>query len=157
LIKRFGGMTCAIQEHMKIKNAGVLLLAAGGMILLAGCVVRPDGRVAFEPVVVAAPPPVVVDAPPVVVDTPPAVVETDVVPDDYVWDGYEYVGVVGDSYFYLGPGNVWLVCDPVRLGRFHGWERGHADWRVHAIRNERFRADAHGHVHARVEHRGDHH
>ena len=131
---------------MKIKNAGVLLLAAGGMILFTGCVVRPDGRVAFEPVVVSAPAPVVVE------DAPSA----DVVPDDYTWDGYEYVGVVGDSYFYLGPGNVWLACDPVRLGRFHGWEHGHPGWRAHAIRHERFRADAHGHVHARGERRGDH-
>jgi hypothetical protein len=65
------------------------------------------------------------------------------VPDSYAWDGYEYVGLVGDQYFYLGPGDVWLVCDPFRLDRFHGWERGHPDWRAHAIRNDRFRKDAH--------------
>ena len=51
------------------------------------------------------------------------------VPDSYAWDGYEYVGLVGDQYYYLGPGNVWLFCEPFRLERFHGWERGHADWR----------------------------
>ena len=71
------------------------------------------------------------------------------VPDGYVWDGVEYVGVVGDQYFYLGPGNVWLVCDPFRLERFHGWERDHRDWRNHAIRNDRFRADRNGHVQPR--------
>jgi hypothetical protein len=68
------------------------------------------------------------------------------VPDTYAWDGDEFVGVVGDQYFYLGPGDVWLVCEPFRLERFHGWERGHADWREHAIRNDRFRKDARGHV-----------
>jgi hypothetical protein len=68
------------------------------------------------------------------------------VPDNYVWDGVEFVGVVGGAYFYLGPGNVWLACGPDRLERFHGWERYHADWRDHAIRNDRFRTDAHGHV-----------
>ncbi len=68
------------------------------------------------------------------------------VPDSYVWDGVEFVGVVGGAYFYLGPGDVWLACDSVRLERFHGWERYHSDWRERAIRNDRFRRDAHGHV-----------
>jgi hypothetical protein len=67
------------------------------------------------------------------------------VPETYVWDGVEYVGVVGDQYFYLGPGDVWLVCEPFRMERFHGWERDHRDWREHAIRNDRFRRDARGH------------
>jgi hypothetical protein len=67
---------------------------------------------------------------------PPQVVVTVGMPESYVWDGVEYVGVVGDQYMYLGPGNVWLVCDPVRLGRFHGWEGGHPDWRRSAVRNE---------------------
>jgi hypothetical protein len=31
-----------------------------------------------------------------------------------------------------------------RGARFHRWERGHADWRLQAIRNYRFRHDAHG-------------
>jgi hypothetical protein len=112
---------------------------------VSGCVVRPDGRVAFEPVVVEAPAPVVV--------APAPVMDVSVgVPDDYVWDGYEYVGVVGDQYYYLGPGNVWLVADPFRLDRFHGWEHGHPDWRGHAIRNDRYRADRSGHVHPRNDH-----
>jgi hypothetical protein len=119
-----------------------LSLATGGLILASGCVVEPNGRVVFAPPVVVAPAPVVVaPAPP-----PPEVV---MVPDSYAWDGYEYVGFVGDQYCYLGPGNVWLVCEPFRLERFHGWERGHPDWREHAIRNDRFRTDRHGHVQPR--------
>jgi hypothetical protein len=82
----------------------------------------------------------------------PVVVET--VPDSYVWDGTEYVGVIGGQYMYLGPGEVWLVCEPFRLERFHGWERVHPDWRREAIRNERFRKDRYGHVQPRNEQRG---
>jgi hypothetical protein len=86
--------------------------------------------------------------PAIVVQTPPPAVTVEVgVPDYYVWDGYEYVGVVGGQYFYLGPGNVWIACDPVRLARFHGWERSHVNWRVHATANVRYRTDAHGHDH----------
>ena len=124
-------------------------MAAGGLFLVAGCVVQPDGRVAFEPIVVAPQPAVVYAAPPppVYVAPPPAVVVG--VPDSYVWDGDEYVGLVGDQYYYLGPGNVWIVAEPWRIDRFHGWERGHPDWRGHATRNDRYRADAHGHVQPR--------
>lgn len=90
---------------------------------------------------IGAPPPVVVaPAPP-----PPAVTVDIGVPDSYVWDGYEYVGVVGTQYFYLGVGNVWLPFDSVRMARWHDWERVHADWRAHAIRNEIYRHDARGH------------
>jgi hypothetical protein len=74
-------------------------------------------------------------APPVVDVAPPSAVVTVGVPDAYVWDGVEFVGMVGGTYMYLGPGGNWLVCDPVILGRFHGWERGHPDWRRTAIRN----------------------
>jgi len=123
----------------------ILPLAAGGLVLTAGCVVEPNGRLAFQPfvVAVAAPVPVVYAAPPTV-DVGPLMV-----PDDYTWDGYEYVGLVGDQYYYLGPGNVWLFCDPFRLDRFHGWERGHGNWRIHAIRNDRYRSDRYGHVQPR--------
>jgi hypothetical protein len=119
-----------------------LSFASIGAVLTSGCVVRTDGRgvfVATAPVVVAPPP------------GPPVVAE---VPDDYVWDGYEYVGIVGGQYYYLGPGNVWLVCEPFRLERFRGWERYHADWRAHAVRNEHFRTDHYGHVQPRREGRG---
>ncbi|HEY2084396.1 MAG TPA: hypothetical protein VGI88_16565, partial [Verrucomicrobiae bacterium] len=86
---------------------------------------------------------------PVVVAPAPPPPEPVYVPDSYVWDGYEYVGVVGDQYFYLGPGNVWIVCEPFRLERFHGWERYHRDWHEHAIRNDRFRSDRYGHYQPR--------
>src|SRR3984885_14099734 len=154
---------------MKIKclHVCILLITAGGLVLVSGCVVRP-GRVVFRPPIIAVPPPPpVVFAPPppvgvppppppvVIAPPPPPVViappppEPVLVPDDYVWDGYEYVGLVGDQYYYLGPGNVWLVCEPFRLERFHGWESGHPDWRVHTIRNDRFRTDRNGHVQPR--------
>lgn len=137
-------------ERLMKKNyfrAGMLILGLGGLALVSGCVVEP-GRLVFQPPVVAVAPPVVV-APP-----PPEVV---MVPDGYVWDGYEYVGLVGDQYFYLGPGSVWLACEPWRLERFHGWERVHPDWRGRVIINERFRRDAHGHEYPRHGDRHDDH
>jgi hypothetical protein len=118
---------------MKLKNKIVLALGISGiaaMSLLSGCVVRPYGGVAVE--------------------APSAEVTVEAtVPDDYVWDGYEYVGVVGDQYYYLGPGNVWIVCDPVRLARFHDYVRVHPDWHGHAIRNDKYRNDSHGHYQPR--------
>ena len=73
---------------------------------------------------------------PAPVYVPPPQAEVTVgMPDSYVWDGVEFVGLMGPDYMYLGPGGVWLVCDPVRLGRFHGWEGGHPDWRRTAVRN----------------------
>jgi hypothetical protein len=124
-----------------------LSMAAGGLALVSGCVVEPNGRVAFQPFVVVAPQPVVYAAP------PPVEVAPVMVPDSYAWDGYEYVGLVGDQYYYLGPGNVWVFCEPFRLERFHGWERGHADWRNHAIRNDHYRTDRNGHVQPRHDER----
>jgi hypothetical protein len=76
-----------------------------------------------------------VGPPAVYAPPPPAVGVTIGVPDSYVWDGVEFVGVVGGQYMYLGPGGNWLVCDRFRLDRFRGWERGHPDWRRTAIRN----------------------
>jgi hypothetical protein len=99
-----------------------------------------------RPVIVVSPPAVTVQVPvpAVTVQVPALAVTVQTVPDSYVWDGTEYVGVVGSQFFYLGPGNVWLTLDGPRLARFHGWEHSHADWRTHAIRNDRFRKDAHG-------------
>jgi hypothetical protein len=87
--------------------------------LLSGC------QISVAPVAVTPAP--VVEAEPVVVNVPPA----------YVWDGVEYVGDYNGQFMYFSAGGVWVVCDPVVLGRFHGWERYHSDWRAHAIRNER--------------------
>lgn len=70
-----------------------------------------------------------------------------VVPDYYCWDGYEYVGWVGDRYYYLGPGQVWMTCDPVRVRRFEAWASVHPQWRAQATVNVRFHADAAEHSH----------
>jgi hypothetical protein len=117
--------------------------------MVAGCTVTVSPPVAVVPapaVVDVAPPPVVEDSPaPAVVVAPPAPVVA--VPDSYVWDGVEFVGFVGPRFFYLGPGHVWLGCDPARLNRFHHWESYHPDWRQHTIRNVSYRRDAHGNFH----------
>jgi hypothetical protein len=86
----------------------------------------------------------------------PGVTVTVGLPDSYVWDGTEYVGLIGDQYYYLGPGDVWLAMPSDRLTRFRVWEHDHHDWRDHAIRNELYRRDAHGHEHP-WSHEGDHH
>ena len=103
------------RRNMKMKNGKIVCLFGLVSVLAAGC------TVSFVPARVYVP--------------PPQVVVTVGMPDSYIWDGVEYVGVVGDQYMYLGPEGVWLVCDPVRLGRFHGWEGGHPDWRRTALRN----------------------
>jgi hypothetical protein len=97
-----------------------------------------------------------IDVPAPVVVVPAPAVTVQAVPDSYVWDGTEYVGVVGSQYYYLGPGNVWLTLDGPRVARFHEWERGHADWRSHATRNERFRHDNHDRRDTHESHGGDH-
>lgn len=102
----------------------VLPLLAGGLMLTSGCVVE------------GPPPAVGVEA--------SADVDVAVVPDNYVWDGYENVGFVGDQPYYLGPGNVWVVCDPVRVERFNGWVNVHPDWRDHVTVNVNYRNDARG-------------
>src|SRR5580704_8962581 len=113
-----GGIASYIRGHKKPNRTmntnclRVCFLSIVGGGLVSGCVVEPNGEVAFQPFVVVAPAPVVVVSAPV---------SPVMVPDSYAWDGYEYVGLVGDQYFYLGSGNVWLVCDPFRLDRFHGW------------------------------------
>jgi hypothetical protein len=109
---------------MEIKNSRVVCLSAFIAALATGC------AVSVAPPAVYVPPPEAV----VTVGGPEAVVTVGV-PDAYVWDGIEFVGVVGGSYMYLGPGETWVVCDSVRLERFHGWERGHPDWRRTAVRN----------------------
>src|ERR1700722_4135171 len=101
-------------------NIKYLLVMAGTGVVLA-CVAGPT-------IIITAPAPPV---PTVVVTTPvpaPPAVTVDVVPDTYAWDGTEYVGVVGTQYYYLDPGNVWMVMDADRLNRFHGWEGAHRDW-----------------------------
>ena len=86
-----------------------------------------------------------INVPVPVVTVPAPVVTVQTVPDSYVWDGTEYVGMIGSQYYYLGPGNVWLALDGPRVARFHDWERGNPDWRAHAIHNTHYRHDAKGH------------
>ena len=88
----------------------------------------------------APPPPVAVQAGPplAVAPAPPPPVNVVYAPDYYVWDGYEYVGVSGGQYVYW-TGGTWIVCDPVILGRFYGWERYHPEWRRSAVRYHRER------------------
>ena len=106
------------------------LIAAA--LLASGCVVgvRPYGAtVALQPV----------QLPPIVEVTPGLTPMVEAyVPNSYVWDGYEYVGLCGGQYMYYNAG-AWLVCDPVMLGRFHGWERYHPMWRRDAIAYHRGR------------------
>jgi hypothetical protein len=87
-------------------------------------------------VVVGVPAPQVVVAPSVTVET--------TAPDGYVWDGEEYVGMVGTDYYYLGPDHYWRPFDSVREAHFNRWEAGHGDWREHMIHNEVYRNDIHG-------------
>jgi hypothetical protein len=114
------------RRNMKMKNSRIVSLFAVTAAVATGC------TLSF--------------APPTVYVPPPEAVVTVGVPDSYVWDGVEFVGVVGGQYMYLGPGGAWLVCEPFRLERFHGWERGHPDWHRTAIhnsgRNARGRAPA---------------
>jgi hypothetical protein len=124
---------------MEFKNCKILCLSAVVAALATGCAVSWS-------------PPVVAVSPPVVAISPPEAVVTVGVPESYVWDGVEYVGFVGGQYMYLGPGGGWLVCDAGRLDRFHGWERGHPDWRRTATRNTG--RDARGRGPARKEGKG---
>ena len=104
------------------------------MVFVSGCIVVPDRYVE-------------VSRPPVIVEEPV------MVPSSYVIVDGEYYGWVGDRYFYLGAGGVWLVCDSKRVEHFRRWERIHRDWREHAIQNDHFRRDAMGHEHPRQDDR----
>lgn len=121
---------------MKTSMKYVIPLAIAGIAVAAVCLARPGIILTPPTVVVSAPPPVAVSPEPVVV-----------VPDSYVWDGYEYVGVVDGQYYYLGPGNVWIVMDPMRLHRFDIWAGHHPDWRARATHNVRYRSGSAYHPH----------
>jgi hypothetical protein len=98
-------------------------LTAIMVALVSGC----DVSVRTPGVVVAAPAPVVEVAPPA-----------------YVWDGVEFVGEYNGGFVYMNPAGVWVACDPIMLERFHGWERGHPDWRRSAVPYDRaHRPDPH--------------
>lgn len=126
---------------MKINYKHILLLTTAGVV----CGMTLPG-IAGPNIYIAppAPPTVIITAP----APPPAVVVT-VVPDYYIWDGDEYVGVVGDQYYYLGPGDVWVVCDPVRFHRFQVYVHDHPDWHSHMTHNEKYRNQDRDHDHDR--------
>jgi hypothetical protein len=144
---------------------GFIGLAAFTFITSSDLLAQP---VAPPPPTVPAPAPVVPPSAPAVVVQPPVAVQPSVVipapgisvnigvPETYTWDGYEYVGVIGSQYYYLGPGNVWTILPADRLTRFRVWEKEHHDWRDHAIQNQLYRRDALGHDHPRNDHDGDH-
>lgn len=115
---------------MKTKNKIVILTGISSLVTL-NLMAGPGVGVTVQ---IPAPAP-----PPRVYIPPPAVTVEPAVPDYYVWNGDEYVGVVNGQYYYLGPGNVWIIMDTPRLRRFHDWERHHSDWREHEIRNEHYR------------------
>ncbi len=98
---------------MKTKYLEVCVLLTA-TTFLCGYVIESSGQISYQPPVVALQPELVV-----VAETP--------VPQSYAWDGAENIGIVGGQYYYLGLGNVWIVCEPYRLERFHGWERHHPD------------------------------
>lgn len=134
-----GGTLQALIKDMKTTNK---IIIAIGIASLAAVPLMAGPPVTIRIGTPLPPPPVIVVPAP-----PPAVMVNVGVPDNYVWDGYEFVGVVGDQYYYLGPGNVWLALDAPRLMRWHHWEKAHADWRAHATVNVKYRLDAKGHEH----------
>ncbi len=158
LMKTVGAMSLITGSVLGASGGGWLqpvTVFGPRVVVAAPQVVLAPPRIVFPaPMVVVAPAPVV-EAPAPVVETPAPVVEVVapapavevvapvMIPETYVWDGIEYVGFVGGQYMYLGPGDVWMVCDPVRLERFHGWARYHPDWAHHAIRNEHYRTAHH--------------
>lgn len=128
---------------MKTTNLRIVLsltVAAFAFGLASTAMAGPTIVISPPSVVISPPPPPVVAAPPVVV-----------APDNYYWDGNEYVGIVGGQYYYLGPGNNWMVMDPARRHRFDTWEHAHPDWHSHAIHNEKYRGH-YDHNHAAPTH-----
>jgi hypothetical protein len=131
---------------MKTKTKLALIM---GIASIAAMPVMAGPGVSIQIGVPAPPPVVVVPAP-----APAPVVTVAAVPDSYVWDGTEYVGVVDGQYYYLGDGNVWLPMDHPRLARFNVWIGGHPDWHTHMVINEHYRYDAH---HNYAPYHDDHH
>ena len=64
---------------------------------------------------------------------PPGVAVVGFAPDYCFWDGYEYAGWYGGEYYYWGPRQVWVVCDPVRSQRVNVWVKTHPDWRARTV------------------------
>lgn len=117
---------------MKINYKQLLWLTTAGVVW-AMTLSSPAGPNIY--ITPPAPPTVIITAP---APPPPAVVV--VFPDYYIWDGDEYVGIVSDQYYYLGPDHVWIVMDPVRLHRFQIYVHDHPDWHGHMTHNVKYRS-----------------
>lgn len=91
---------------------------------------------------------------------PPNVTVVGFVPDYCFWDGYEYVGWVGNDYYYWGPSHVWVICDPIRVQRANVWIKAHPDWCSHVTPSVQPRVDTDTHPHVQRtptgRHRNDH-
>jgi len=110
-----------------MKNTKTVSILVGLLmsLTLSGCV----ATWTTPSMVISGPAPVVVSQP---------VVGIGLYPETYIWDGFEYVGVAGGEYMYLGPSGFWYHCEPWRLERFHGWERGHGNWKSHSGHDDHF-------------------
>ena len=78
--------------------------------------------------------------------TPAAGLTQGAVPDSYVWDGSEYVGMVGHQYYYLNSHKYWAPMSQPGMQRFDAYAKTHPNWKSHCIRNLNYRRDANGHV-----------
>jgi hypothetical protein len=109
---------------MKTKTKYILPLAAMGMAMglapqcLAG---GPGSGMVMAPIV----------------ETQPAYydVTTVTAPADYVWDGYDNVGMANGQYYFLAPNNVWMPLNTVQQRHFDDWQRSHLNGYDHAIHN----------------------
>lgn len=110
---------------MNINMKCVLLIPSMGFVVALPCMAGP-----ITPTVAVIPPPVVVAPTPVAF------------PPNYWWDGFQFVGMVGNQVYYLGPGNVWTPMDPVHLGHWQTWQRTNPNWRNRSIPNTRYRTMA---------------
>jgi hypothetical protein len=142
----------AMKTTTTLKNKTIWTTSVLGAAALSALTLQAQTTVVMPPPpppVVAAPPPPPA-APPVVVRSPAPVqpsITVVAVPDAYVWDGDEYVGMVGSQYYYLAPNQVWIPLTSDRAVYFHDWEKHHKDWVKQAIKNEKYRRDAEGHEH----------
>jgi hypothetical protein len=59
-------------------------------------------------------------------------------PAQYVWDGYQYVGIVDGQYYALGANNVWMPMTPAQLRVFFAWQRANPNWAANQIRNTQY-------------------
>ena len=98
---RVGTAQAKINRMKTMSHVTAILAMAGLVVLAPGCADN--------------------DPPP----PPPGVAVIGFAPDYCFWDGYEYVGWYGGTYYYWGPRRVWILCDPVRVRRVDVWVKSH--------------------------------